>query len=286
MARLERIDHRPTSRRARRQQVMIVSALSVMVLVGLFPYLFMLITSFKTNAQFNASYWAPAWPLHLENYGRAWEQIRPYLVTSVIVAAASIALALVAGSIAATAFARYRFAGRKLLIGLVGVLMLIPGIASLIPLFVLMRDLGLVNTLGGLVVPMAVGGSVLCIVLMANYIRDIPEEIFEAATIDGAGGLRSFVSMVLPLSRPVIGSVMLLTVINVWNDFFWPAIIITDNDLRTVPVGLQFFRGQNLTEWGPQFAGYLLASLPLLLLFTFLSRQFLAGISGGISVHR
>lgn len=272
--------------RIRRNDAIIAVVLAIIAFAGLFPYLFMVLTSFKSNAQFFKDFWLPAWPLHLENYTSAWLQIQPYMLVSFAVAALSIVGTTVLGTITATVLARYRFVGRKVVIALIALLLLIPSIASIIPLFVLMRDLHLLNTLVGLVVPMTVGGTILAIVLVSAYIREIPAEIFEAALLDGAGGIRSYISLILPLSRPVIGTVMLVTVINVWNDFFWPALITTDNNLRTIPVGLQFFKGQNVTEWGPQFAGYFLASLPLLLLFTFLSKQFLAGLSGGLSVDR
>lgn len=266
--------------------MLISIVLGMIAFVGLFPYLFMLITSFKTNAQFFENFWLPTWPLHLENYANAWTLIQPYMLISFVVAGLAIFGTVALGTVTATVLARYHFLGRRTIIALVGLLLIIPSIASIIPLFVLMRNLKLLNTVVGLVIPMTVAGTILAIILMSSYIRGIPEEIFEAAVLDGAGGIRMYWSLILPLSLPVIGTVMLVTVINVWNDYFWPALITTDNALRTIPVGLQFFKGQTFTEWGPQFAGYFLASLPLLLLFTFLSKQFLAGLSGGLSVDR
>jgi ABC-type glycerol-3-phosphate transport system permease component len=276
----------PRASRTLRNDIAISIVLTIMAVVGLFPYLFMLLTSLKSNAQFYENFWLPAWPVHLENYATAWEQIQPYLLISVVVAALSILGTVALGTVAATVIARYRFAGKKVVVGLVALLMLIPSVASIIPLFVLMRDLQLLNTVLGLVIPMTVAGTILAIILVSSYITGIPHEIFEAAVLDGAGGIRAYWSIILPLSRPVVGTVVLVTIINVWNDYFWPALITTENALRTIPVGLQFFRGQNVTEWGPQFAGYFLASLPLLLLFTFLSKQFLAGLSGGLSADR
>lgn len=275
-----------TASRTLRNDIAISVVLTILAVMGLFPYLFMLLTSFKSNAQFYENFWLPAWPLHLENYATAWAQIQPYLLISVLVAALSIVGTIALGTVTATVIARYRFVGKKVIVGLIALLMLIPSVASIIPLFVLMRDLRLLNTVLGLVIPMTVAGTILAIVLVSSYITGIPHEIFEAAVLDGAGGIRAYWSIILPLSRPVVGTVVLVTIINVWNDYFWPALITTDNALRTIPVGLQFFRGQTVTEWGPQFAGYFLASLPLLLLFTFLSKQFLAGLSGGLSADR
>jgi ABC-type glycerol-3-phosphate transport system permease component len=160
--------------------------------------------------------------------------------------------------------------------------MMVPGLANLIPLFIIMKDLGLLNTYVVLVVPYTAGGVVLGTILMRNFVEGIPQTIFDAARIDGASGARMYRSIMLPLSLPVLGTIALITVSSVWNDFFWPLLVISDDSLRTVSVGLQFFQGQNATDYGPLMAGYLLASLPLILLFTFLSKYFLAGVQGGV----
>jgi ABC-type glycerol-3-phosphate transport system permease component len=159
---------------------------------------------------------------------------------------------------------------------------MVPGLSTLIPLFILMKDLGFLNTYIALVVPYTAGGVILGTILIRNFVEGIPQTIFDAARVDGANGVRMYRSIMLPLSLPVLGTIALVTVSAVWNDFFWPLLVITDNNLRTVSVGLQFFEGQNATEWGPLMAGYLIASLPLVLLFTFLSKYFLTGVQGGI----
>jgi ABC-type glycerol-3-phosphate transport system permease component len=271
-------------RRSRRRwnQLAIMVVLGLIAFVGLFPFLFMLVTSFKTNQQYFESWWLPTLPLHLENYARAWQQIQPYFVTSVIVAAGAIVGAVVLSSVAAFVFARYRFVGRNVLFGLIAALLMVPGISSLIPMFVLMRDLGLLNTRAVLVIPHIVGGAVLGTLLMKTFVEQLPQELFDAARVDGAGGPRMFVSIMLPLSLPIVGTIALVTVIGVWNDFFWPLLTVTENELRTVSAGLQFFQTQNATEYGPLFAGYAIASIPLLLLFVFLSKYFLAGLQGGL----
>jgi ABC-type glycerol-3-phosphate transport system permease component len=272
----------PRARRKHTGQFWIYTALTVLATLGLLPYLFVFSTSLKSTQQFASDYWLPSWPLHLENYAKAWGQIQPYMITSLLVAAASIvgiiALSLLAGFV----LARFDFPGRTFFFTLVIALMMVPGIASLIPLFVMMRDMGLLNTIWVLIIPHIAAGSVLGTILMKTFIEGIPQEVFDAARIDGAGPARLFRSIMLPLSLPVIGTVSLITIIGVWNDFFWPLLTVTQNELKTVSVGLIFFQGQSGTDFGPMFAGYLLASLPLLLLFTFLSKYFLAGVQGGL----
>jgi ABC-type glycerol-3-phosphate transport system permease component len=272
---------RATGRR-RSGQTMVILALSLISFVGLFPFLFMLMTSFKTNQQYYSIFWRPTLPLHLENYSIAWKQIQPYFVTSLIVAAASIVGTLLLCTVAAFVFARYEFFGRKVLFASVALLLMVPGISSLIPLFVLMRDLGILNTRLVLVLPHVAGGAVLGTLLMKTFVEQIPQELFDAARVDGASDPRMFRSIMIPLSLPVVGTISLVTVIGVWNDFFWPLLTIADNNLRTVSAGLQFFQTQNATEYGPLFAGYALASVPLLLLFLFMSKYFLAGLQGGL----
>lgn len=274
--------HQEDIPRRRPGQLLVVVALSLLVLAGLFPYLFMIMTSLKSNEQFTASYWMPSWPLEFGNYAVAWQQIQPYFVTSVVVAALSIVGTIALASVSGFLFARYSFYGRNFLFGMIAALMMVPNISSLIPLFVLMRDLHLLNTLPVLVLPQVAGSVVLATILMRTFVQQIPQELFDAAQVDGAGGVRLFVSIMLPLSLPVIGTVALFTVISVWGEFFWPLLVITDDSLRTIPVGLSFFQGQNATNWGPLFAGYTLASVPLLLVFTFLSKWFLAGVQGGL----
>jgi ABC-type glycerol-3-phosphate transport system permease component len=270
-------------RRTRPAEIAAIATLSVLALLGLFPYLFMFLTSFKSNEQFYENFWGISLPLNLENYVVAWDQVSPYLSTSIIVAAASTAGTIVLGSTSAYIIARYRFLGRNVLFGFVAVLMMLPNIASIIPLFVLVKNMGLLNTYWVLIIPQVASGLVLAIILMKTFFEGVPQELFDAAKLDGASGVRLFTSIMLPLSYPIIGTVALMTVISVWNEFFWPLLTISQDALRTVPVGLAFFQGQNSTEWGPLFAGYAISSLPLLLLFTFLSKWFLAGLQGGIA---
>lgn len=271
-----------SSRRIRRSQIAVHAGLVILTLVSLAPYLFMLITSFKSTQQYTESFWAPALPLHWENYLTAWGQIRPYLVASLVVALAATVGAVAVSLLAGFVLARFRFPGRNVFFAAIAALMMVPSIASLIPLFLMMRDFGMLNTLPVLIVPHIAGSAILGTILLRTFIAQIPQTLFDAAQLDGASPTRLFFSIMMPLSLPVIGTVALITIQGVWNDFFWPLLTISNNDLRTVSVGLLFFQGQMGTEYGPMFAGYLLASLPLLLVFIFFSKYFLAGIQGGI----
>ncbi|WP_198664442.1 carbohydrate ABC transporter permease [Jiangella endophytica] len=265
-----------------RPQVGIMVALTALVIVAFFPYLFMLLTSFKSKEQFAEQYWLPAWPLALDNYGKAFEQVAPYLFMTFLVAAVSVVAIIFLSLLSGYVLARFTFPGRQFFFLMVVALLMVPNIAALIPRFALARDLGMLNTFPVLVIPYVAGGLVLGTVLMKTFIEGIPQELFDAARVDGAGQGRLFFSIMLPLSFPVIGTVALINLIAIWNDFFWPLLTITENSLKTISVGLLFFQGQSGTDFGAMFAGYMLASLPLLLLFTFFSRYFLAGVQGGL----
>ncbi|WP_105565786.1 carbohydrate ABC transporter permease [Microbacterium halophytorum] len=270
-------------RRRPRRQYGVHAGLIALVAVSLAPYLFMVVTSFKDNEQYYENFWAPALPFHWENYATAWHQVQPYLIASLIVAAASVVGIVAVSLVAAFVFARFRFPGRNTLFVLIAALMMVPSIASLIPLFVMMRNMGMLNTYWVLIIPHIATGAVLGTILMRTFIAGIPQTMFDAAQLDGASTPRIFLSIMMPLSLPVIGTVALVTVQSVWNDFFWPLLTITDNTLRTVSVGLLFFQGQSGTAYGPLFAGYLVASIPLLVLFVVFSKYFLAGIQGGVA---
>lgn len=264
------------------RQGSIVGVLLLIGLVGIAPYIFMFITAFKTNAQFMHSYWNIPWPLNFSNYRAAWNQISGYFLNSVIVAVVSIIGVLLFSSITSFVLSRYRFPGKTFVYWMVVALLAVPGITSMVPLFVLIKNLHLIDTRLSLILPYIAGGQVMGIFLIRGFFDHLPSEIFEAATIDGASGYRLFWNMTIPLSKPIITTVAMITLINIWNDYVWPSLTISDNSLRTITIGLAFFQGQFITQWGELFAGYVIASIPLLVLFVFGMRYFVSGLTGGV----
>ena len=268
---------------ARQNDWVIGSVLAVVAFLGLFPFLFILVGSFKTQAQFTQSYWLPSFPLHFENYGVAWEQIRGYVSNSFLVGIITATSILVLGTISGFVFARYRFPGRNFFFVSIIALLAVPGIINLVPLFILMRSLHLIDTLWALIIPYTVGNLYTTVYLMRNAVVGIGEEIFEAALLDGASGSQIYGRIVLPLVFPTMGTVIITTLTGVWNEYLWALLVINDPSKRTIGTGLQFFTNQLTTDYGPLFAGYLLASLPLLILFAFASKYFVAGLQAGAS---
>jgi ABC-type glycerol-3-phosphate transport system permease component len=259
---------------------------SVVILIALvaltfYPFVFMIVTSLKSAKQYYANIWLPAWPLHLENYQQAWTAIAPYMLNSFMVAVASTIGVVVVSCLAAFAFARMSFPGREILYYLVIFLLMVPAVLTLVPTFLLIKNIGLMNSLWALILPYIAAGQVLSIFIMRAFFASLPEELFEAARIDGASELWVFLNIAVPLVRPVLVTIAILQVLSSWNDYVWPFLVLQSDSVQTLVVGLVNFQGRFYTDYGPLMAGYALASIPLLILFFMAMRAFIEGLSQG-----
>ena len=198
---------------------------------------------------------------------------------SAFLAAAVTAIALLVNSMAGYAFAKLRFRGRdRLFRGLLAALV-IPVQVAMLPLFLMLKELGLVNTYWGVIVPgMA---SIFGIFLIRQYALSVPDDLLDAARIDGAGEFRIYRSVVLPLCRPILVTLGIFTFLAVWNDFMWPLIILTDNDLYTLPVALANLVGERVQDTELMMAGAVVTVLPVLVLFLALQRYYIEGVMMG-----
>jgi multiple sugar transport system permease protein len=199
-----------------------------------------------------------------------------YLFNSTLIAAVVTALSLLLNSMAGYAFAKLRFAGRERLFGLLLAALVIPTQVAMLPLFLLMRWLGLVNTYGGVVVPAM--ASIFGIFLMRQFALSLPDELLDAARIDGASELRIFRSVVLPLCRPVLLTLAIFTFLATWNDFTWPLVVLTDGRMYTLPIGLASLSDEHYQDTELMMAGAVLTIAPVLLLFVALQRHYIEGI--------
>jgi ABC-type glycerol-3-phosphate transport system permease component len=258
-----------------------VSFLVIIAIFTYYPFLFLLFTSFKDLSQFYHHFWTPTLPLRWENYYNAWLAIRHYIFNSLIVTSTSVVGVCTVASMSAFAFARYKFPFRELLFYMLLILIMIPGTLTLVPSFILVRDLGLLNTRWALILPYISGGQIFAIFILRTFFSSLPEELFEAARIDGATIWQSYSLIALPLSRAILGVVAIMNVLNTWNDYIWPSVVISEDSLRTLTVGLAYFQGQYQTQYGPQMAGYVIASIPLLILFFTTMKEFIAGLTSG-----
>jgi ABC-type glycerol-3-phosphate transport system permease component len=159
--------------------------------------------------------------------------------------------------------------------------MLLPGVANIVPLFMLLKSMSLLNTLLALIVVGVAAGQVFNIFVLRNFIEDLPKDLFEAAEMDGASHFQQVLNVVIPMASPIIGTLAILTFLREWNDFLLPLIILRDKELFTLGVGLIYLDGEYVKPWGQIMASYFLASIPLIIIFLFTMRLFVRGLSAG-----
>jgi multiple sugar transport system permease protein len=245
------------------------------------PFIWMVLGSFKPQPEFLRfpPTWIPEAPT-LDNYRRLFDflDFQRFFTNSLVVAVAVTAGNLVFCSMGGYALAKLRFFGRDKLFVLVLATMMVPGSVTLIPLFVLMSLMGLVNSYGGLILPFL--ASAYGVFLMRQFMLGVPDELLEAARIDGASELRIFWQVVFPISTPALATLGILIFLGSWNGFLWPLIIATDDALYTLPVALATFAtGQYQADHGLLMAGSLVIVLPVLIVFILLQRLFTEGIA-------
>jgi sn-glycerol 3-phosphate transport system permease protein len=253
------------------------------VAVG-FPFFYMITTSLKTLAEVYAVplTWLPE-HLDWQNYVEAWTRV-PFarftvnsLVYTVTLTAGEFAMGLTCGY----AFGRLRFPGRDRLFALVLLTFMIPSQVTLVPRFVLLKELGWINTYAGLIVPEL--SSVFSTFLLREHFRSLPADVFDAARIDGAGYLRQMVQIALPMSRPIVVTLLLLGAVAHWNDYLWPLIVTNTADMRTLPIGVQAlkYKAGEIPQWNVVMAGATMVLLPLVALFLVAQKKFVEGAVQG-----
>ena len=272
----------PILTRWRRAQWLPHLVLLVLLVLTFYPVILMLLFSVKSNAQFFTQRFMLTFPLHFDNFERAWNtDIAKYMFNSVTYVSVSVVLTLIPAGISAYAFARINFIGKEFLFYFIIALLMIPGVLTLVPAFVLLLKLNMLSTRWAMWLPYAAGGQAFAVFVLRTFFAGLPEELFEAARIDGANELRILTSIAFPLSQPIFGTLALLQTYGIWNDLIWPMTVNVNPNLRPVMVGLLTFRGIYRTEFGPLYAGYVIASIPLILLFAFTSKLFISGLTSG-----
>jgi len=259
--------------------------LILLVVAALFPIYFVLVNSLKNTLELARNPWllpaAPQWG----NFSAAWETVAGPTVNSSVEVLASVAGTLLLSSLSAYAFALLRFPGRRILFSLVFVLLLIPSFLTLIPLYLQIKKIGISGTYWGLILPNIAAGQALSIFVLKSSFEGIVSELLEAAQIDGAGDIRIYTRIVLPLSLPTLVSVAIINVIPFWNDYVLPQLIWQDTGLKTLTMALVTFQGSAQSHLSPDFgalmASYAIAAVPLILLFGFLMRYYIEGLSSG-----
>jgi len=262
--------------------VAINSALALAAAFAVLPLLWMVSVSFMQPGA-ASSYPPPVLPADptLQNYRLLFAQVGMggYLLNSAVIACGLTAISVLFNMMAGYAFAKLHFAGRDALFKSLLAALVIPGQVAMMPLFLMLKAMGLVNTWAGVIVPGMAG--VFGIFLVRQYARSLPDALLEAARIDGAGELRIFFSVVLPLLKPVLVTLAVFAFLGSWNDFMWPLIVLTDGALHTAPVALASLSREHVQDSELMMAGSVVTVLPVLILFLGLQRYYMQGLLVG-----
>ncbi|HGV8401663.1 TPA: carbohydrate ABC transporter permease [Enterococcus faecium] len=250
----------------------------VILLVIAFPFLWLIISSFKHEKDiisFPPRIFADSYTL--DNYIKVWTTIPllDYIKNTVIFAGGTVTTSVFFDSLAGYAFARMRFKGKSVLFYFVLLTMMIPFQVFMIPLFIEVNLLGMLDTYAGLIIPRMT--TAFGIFMMRSFFITLPDSLEEAARIDGLSEFNIFLKIMLPLSKPTLLSLGIFTLMNSWNDLLYPLILTSSSKMRTLPAGLALFTGQNISFYGPVMAGTVISMLPLLVVYIFAQKYFVQG---------
>jgi raffinose/stachyose/melibiose transport system permease protein len=277
---------RPARRRRRFRPGAIASTalLWVYALAALAPLVLMALGSLRTEQQLADH--PLGFPVHpaFENYARAWSEggFSTYFVNSIVVTVCSVVLGTAVSVLAAYPLGRYRFRGRGLLTSYFLAGLMLPIRLGIVPVFYLLNSIGLIDSRIGLICVYAASGVPFSIFVLTAFFRQLPMELEEAARIDGAGELRIFARIMVPMVRPALTTVALFQFIPLWNDFFFPLVLV-EEDKYTLPVGLTRFVAEFEAAHAQLYAGLVITTIPLVLLFLLATKQIVAGLTAGMT---
>jgi len=262
-------------------QAAVYSLLIVLAIVFATPLLWLVSTSLKDDSQM--ALWPPGWipvPIRWENFWTAWTagNFSLYFLNTAIITIGAMIGQLLTASMAAFGFARLRFPGRELLFSVLLATLMLPYVVTLIPTFVLFKNLGWLDSFKPLIIPAYFGGGAFFIFLLRQFFRTLPPEIFEQATIDGASNYRIYFQILLPLSKPALSTVAIFAFMQHWNDFLAPLIYINSPEKFTLALGLRRFMSLTEVRFQEMMAMALLMTLPVIVVFFFFQQYFIQGV--------
>jgi ABC-type glycerol-3-phosphate transport system permease component len=269
-------------RRGSTQDIIYIAILISVFAISIVPVIIMFIRSWKTLPQVGRSQIFVTLPLHYGNYIEAWALVQRYLINTVFVVVAATIGVVLLSSITAYVFARYRFPGKNVLFAVIIGLLMIPGVIGFVPSIILvLKIFKLSNNFLGVLLPYWSGGQIFAIFVLRAFFEGLPEEMFEAARLDGAGHFDLYVRITLPLSGSILSVIAILNIIGTWNDYVWPLIVLPSESMRTIAVGLTFLRDTKQPDPGVEMASYVIASIPMFILFLATMKTFVRGIASG-----
>lgn len=263
--------------------MIVTYAIFLMVaIIVLYPLLWMFYTSFKEQWEIFEDPFSLPTSLNLANYVEAWTRgnFGRFFFNSVLVTIPSVAGILLVSALAAYAFARLRFRGSTVLFYLILIGIMVPPQAIIIPAFLLVSRLGLINSFAALFLTY-LSWCPVGIFILHGFFKSLPQELLDAARVDGAGSFRVFWQIALPLAKPALATVSIFYFVWVWNDFIYPLLYLQDDAMSTIPLGLMLFRGQYQTNWGLQAAALSIASFVPLAFYLLFQDKFVRGVTAG-----
>lgn len=283
---------RPTASRRRRlkrseKTALIVSVVILLpiAIVWIYPFIWVLSSSVKSNAEIFGSLNPFTSTLHLDNYIRAWDEANMgrYFLNTIFVTGMSIVISVTVNALLGYVLGRYVFPGKRFIYVLLALVVFLPEGYTVIPIFDLIDNLGLSGSLWGISLAEAGGVSVIVVLLFTGYFAQLPRELEEAAKVDGAGFLRIFVQVYLPLAKPVLATAVILQFMHAWNDFLLPLVLtLSQPELRTLAVGIYSLQNQYFSDWGMMSAASTIALLPIIIVFIVLQKYFIDSFSGAV----
>ncbi len=249
--------------------------------LSMYPFLIMLASSFKYQMQIYNYPWFFSKPLHFGNYAVAFKQIAGPILNSVWVTSIGVVVTLFASSTAAYAFARHSFPFKNFFYAVILMLLMIPGFVILVPQFINIKNMGMYNTLIGQALPPAASYTAMGVLLMRTFFEGLSKSLFEAAEMEGARDYRIFSRIVLPLSKPILATVAIMSGLQIWNNFVWSLVVTTGDKVKPVILAIMTIMGNVNEGDGVKLAGYIIASLPLLILFFVATKPFVSGLTQG-----
>jgi len=263
--------------------IMLGVLLCIYCMINLIPFLMIIMNSFKSMRDiFLKPFSFPIKPL-VQNYVDAWNRagIGTGYLNSALIAAISVIGIIIISSMFAYAISKYEFPGRQTLYTYCMLGLALPIRLAVIPIFILMRNLGLINSRLGLIIIYISVNIPFSVFLLRNFIDGVPNELAEAAQIDGANAMQIYWKIILPLIKPALSIVSIVSFVNVWNDFFFPLLFINDRSKATITLAVSTFFGDYSIQWNLLFAGLSLSIMPSIVLFLIFSKQFIAGMTQG-----
>ncbi|MFH5182455.1 carbohydrate ABC transporter permease [Paenibacillus sp. TAB 01] len=257
--------------------------LAILCLANILPILWMIGSSFKSEEEFSINPMGLPKQWDFSNYSKAWKvaHLGTYFWNSIFVTVAAILLTVFLGALASYFISRFDFKGSKWVYGLFLIGMTIPIHATLVPIFILMKKLGLLNTHLSLVLPYTAFHLSITIFILVGFMKSFPKDIEESAIIDGGGAYRIFWSIILPMTRPALATVVIINFIYNWNEFLFALVLISKTGLKTLPLGLANFAGTETKFQTMQMAALTMALLPLLAFYLLLEKQLVQGMTAG-----